>query len=503
MAAATRIEQMRALFAVASNAMPLRVLLLTNEGLFRSLRPTRTSHGFYQSGAEADWVVVLWNPTTGDRAVSHELVHAFLEHSGPRRPLWLEEGMAEFYSTVEFKPAGWIVGKPIPSHAALLRQRPWLPAEEFFPVGHDSPMHDEASKTGVFYAQSWAVVHTLVTHPQFRDKVPSFLTALGEGVSLERACQEVLGMGPADLLNVVRRAIQSQRFTEASLTPLPVRETAGMAAPVDPASVMFPLAIALNKPALAKRWATTPLHQGLIALAEGDKPAARKWLAEAGADSTALFELAMLIREENAADPRVDAMLRTVIERNPQHAEAHFLRGLRFAARGDSEEAIDSFQQAARILPRQATFWHALAIQLEKSGRLAEAGHAALRCRMAARDASEREMAAGIARLIHEPAVVRPRSDKPPVHVPESWKGLRGDTVMQGELIEFDCGTQPPTAHIRTSSTVLRLRLLKPNEIRVGGIDGIQHEFACGPQKRKVQVEYTDATRELTAIEFR
>ena len=190
---------------------------------------------------------------------------------------------------------------------------------------------------------------------------------------------------------------------------------------------------------------------------------------------------------------RVQKLLLQTLERNPNHAEAHFLLGLRAAARGDLESAIDYYQQAARILPRQATFWHTLALALQKAGRGPEARHAAVRCRMAARNAAERQMAAALAHLEPTPA---PPQRKPEVEVPSSWRGIEGDAKAEGRLIDFDCAAQPPLAKIETASGTLQLKVLRPNQIR-----GPRNTLACGPQDTPVRVEYIRQSLELTSLQ--
>jgi hypothetical protein len=145
--------------------------------------------------------------------------------------------------------------------------------------------------------------------------------------------------------------------------------------------------------------------------------------------------------------------------------------------------------------------WHALALELERSGRLPEAAKAALQCRLSARHQADREMAAGIARLLtirDKPAA----ASKPAVTVPPSWQGLRGDATAEGTLVNFDCALTPPAIAIAANGATLALRLIRPSEIRISGAGGVQHEFQCGPQQAPVRVEYKKEFNELTAIQF-
>lgn len=506
---ARHLGQMRELFGGSTKFLPLRVLLLSSEDLFSSLRPSGTAAGFYQSGADEDWIVVRWGRPDSHRAASHELIHAFMEHSGPRRPLWLEEGLAEFYSTAELDGKGWTIGRPIPEHVQVLNQQAWLGEREFFEAAHDSALREEGSRIGRFYSQSWAVVHYLLTTPGVREKTPDLFNALGDGLPFARACESVLGQRQGLVLEAARRAVERGRFLTARLAATPVPNGAPSLVALTPAetdAVLVRLGLAAGHPFLARTASAAPAQKGLLALARGDRAEAERLFNDAIAagspDAAPYFELAMLLRESQREPQRVAALLRDTLERNPNHAEAHFIRGLQAAANGDNESAVESFQNAARILPRQANFWHALALALERSGRLAEAAHAATRCRLAARNPAEREMAAALERLTRQPAPARPPA-KPEVQVPESWQGLRGDASVEGQLVEFNCDATPPTARIKTAGEPLTLRIEKPDKIRILGTGAVRHTLNCGPQNLPVRVEYRRATNELAAIEFR
>jgi len=479
---AVRLEALRELLGGVKKVLPLRVVLTTNGGLYRSLRPSIGAAGFYQWSPGEDWVVVGWGGADSERITSHELVHAFLEHSGPRRPLWLEEGLAEFYSTARAERNGWTIGSPIPSHEAAVR-------------GAESSLFDETDEskahTGNFYAQSWAVVHYLLTNPGVREKSPRFFSLLEDGWSADAACREVFGYNTAALL---RSAVAARRDTVFAGPLRAPAEAPPAVALADPEEMLVSLALASGKPALAAKLAKTPAQRGYLALADGKKDEAIRLfdsaIARGDADGAVYFERAMLTNDL--------ALLEEAVKRSPLHAEARFALALRVA---DGARKIELLREAVRIRPRNASMWHALALELERAGRLPEAAKAALQCRLSARHQADRDKAAGIARLLtvrDTPAA----ATKPPVTIPPSWQGLRGDTTVEGTLVNFDCSSTPPAVSILSSGQTLTLQVTKPSEIRLTGAGGIQHEFQCGSQKALVRAEYKKDSSELTAIEF-
>ena len=489
-----RMQQMERL--LGQRKTHLRAYVFKDDRFFGDLRPVPMAQGFYQSAAERDYLAVLAGPEDL-RALSHEFVHASLEHTTARRPVWLEEGVAEFYSTVALEKDRWVVGRPVANHVRVLGQVDWLSPRELFRIGKDSAVYNEGNRVGVFYAQSWAVVHFLYTQPGYRERIAAFAELLDEGVPAEEACLRAFRRSAREVLEEARQRLLRGHFPVAEL------EGEALEAPLVRVSsvgeeVVAELALARGKIALARRLyqrqgSSTAL--GLLALGQGDAGSAGRYfdqaVAEGVSESTPYFEAAMLRRD---AKQPFEPLLRQAVERNPRHAEAWFLLGLEAAKREQWEDAVEAYQKATAILPRQANFWHGMALALRRAGRSAEASRAALQCKMAAGNAAEREMAAALMELVSAPPA-RLAVRGPAVIIPDSWEGLQGDAVSDGVLEELACG-DPVVMKV---AAVGELRVLRPKEIR---ITGGSTELACGLQQRKVRVGYIQATREVVSVEF-
>lgn len=98
------------------------------------------------------------------RTVFHEFVHLVVSNGGRRVPVWLNEGLAEHYSTYEVYRDGReaIIGAAIESHLAQLNASPLLPLERLLTTEHSSPLYNEGNRRSLFYAQSWALTHLLL-----------------------------------------------------------------------------------------------------------------------------------------------------------------------------------------------------------------------------------------------------------------------------------------------------------------------------------------------------
>lgn len=144
------------------------VIVFRNEAGFRPYKPLYESKpieaaAYFIGGADMSFIAM---PSTAgsERLIYHELLHYLTKDRGAPLPAWAAEGLAEFYSTFDITPNGKSlnVGIPLSEHVATLRRYAPLPLATFFAVDHKSPEYNERSKSGIFYAQSWATVHYLM-----------------------------------------------------------------------------------------------------------------------------------------------------------------------------------------------------------------------------------------------------------------------------------------------------------------------------------------------------
>ena len=154
-----------------SAAVPTVVVVFGSDRAFAPYRPRYNGKpvalgGYFLSSDDMNIVALV----DGDRdealrRIFHEYVHLALGNVLHGLPLWLNEGLAEFYSTFEVQDNGRraLVGGLIPAHLQLLNQRGLLPVGELIAVDKDSPDYNEGERRSIFYAQSWALVHMLAS----------------------------------------------------------------------------------------------------------------------------------------------------------------------------------------------------------------------------------------------------------------------------------------------------------------------------------------------------
>ena len=181
-------------------AVPTVVFVFRDQRTFGPYRPLYNGKpielGGYFSGGESLNVIMLaaTDRESALRLIFHEYSHLVVSNIARGLPPWLNEGLAEYYSTFEVSPDGRraVLGKLIDSHLARLRSERMLPIEELLAVQRDSPLYNEGSRRSTFYAQSWALVHMLLNGEPRRDnEVDQYVRLVAGGRSPLEAWREV------------------------------------------------------------------------------------------------------------------------------------------------------------------------------------------------------------------------------------------------------------------------------------------------------------------------
>ena len=147
-------------------AVPVTIYYFDSMRDFRAYAATGDRKKLYAAGLYQYWfdhAVIVLSPESGEdesrRIIFHEYVHHLTQSAGQTPALWFTEGVAELFSTIEEEADGLILGQLIESHIKQLQLHDLLPLEALFAVDHNSPDYHEASHVGLFYAESWGLLH--------------------------------------------------------------------------------------------------------------------------------------------------------------------------------------------------------------------------------------------------------------------------------------------------------------------------------------------------------
>jgi Flp pilus assembly protein TadD len=497
--------------AAGAAATPPQIVLFGSDRDFAPFRRGQGHRGLMVSGGERSRMIVADSGGETPRILRHELVHWLLRRRRAAPPPWLEEGLAEYYSTLEFDGRALRLGRAPQGYRERLARSPWFePAQ--LSAGGPQP---EGEAAATFYAQSWAVVRWMMLEGGGAARMAALLALLETGRSVDGAFQETYGIALGEAMEKAKQMnVRLPADAAPDIRPVP-------SAPAVPAPAREPLppplpdivraeclladgkesqSLQLSQEILRKHPESGPAHTlaGMLALRRADYAAAREHLERAIAygDGSARtqFEYAMLVRDTGGPDALVEQSLRRAVAAAPEYAEAWLVLGNWLLAKGRAAEAAECLTRAAALEPQRSPAWEALGRALLAAGERARAREAALRAALTAATAEQGEMARALAREIES----RPATPPPPapaVKTPAGWQPREGDARVEGRLVAIDCETQrlrfrievrPRTA--RTPAEVVVLETDKPQLVMLRGKTAGRREFVCGPQQPPPEV---------------
>jgi tetratricopeptide (TPR) repeat protein len=173
---ADQFERMRSVFHVAfpklqiDPASPIIVLTIKDEKDFRALEPAAylakgslKLGGLFLRTPDKNYILMRLD-AEGEHpyaVVYHEYTHLLVGKAAEWMPLWMNEGLAEFYQNTEIHEKDASLGEPSVENLMLLLQNRLLPLATLFAVDEKSPYYHEENKGSIFYAESWALIHYL------------------------------------------------------------------------------------------------------------------------------------------------------------------------------------------------------------------------------------------------------------------------------------------------------------------------------------------------------
>lgn len=100
-----------------------------------------------------------------DILLQHELTHHFVRQTWNRLPLWLDEGIAEYYAVTRIVRGNVVqVGRSRDLYRRLVRRYGFIPMHEFLTATSASRWYTKSLLDARFYAQSWLATHWLLTN---------------------------------------------------------------------------------------------------------------------------------------------------------------------------------------------------------------------------------------------------------------------------------------------------------------------------------------------------
>ncbi len=232
-----RMEQMRAIFGQLilkdklKVPVPITVIALKNEKQYAAVAPGNQAlaAGLYVPGSDRIYVVLnLFDPDPW-RAVAHPLAHYFLNYNYPPAAGWFDEGLAEYFGSIQIGRQVDLGGDPelapewhedifdemrrdpkVPQSLTQLLSSPvWLSMVDLFTMKHDASGAREGTHHTLYYAQSWMVVHYLLKKNKLPQVGTYFDLVQNQQVPVEKAMVQAFDMSPAQLEDATKTYFKS------------------------------------------------------------------------------------------------------------------------------------------------------------------------------------------------------------------------------------------------------------------------------------------------------
>jgi len=359
---ADQLERMRAVFQKlfprleSGSGAPITVIAVKNEKDFRSLEPESYLSkgqlqlaGLFLRAGDSNFILLRLD-AGGEHpyaTVYHEYTHFLTGKAMEWMPLWLVEGMAEFYQNTQIGDKETVLGQPSAENILLLRQNRLLPLPTLLQVDRTSPYYHEENKGSIFYAESWLLTHYLMMKDfnERATKLASYLDLVSQKVDAMTAATQVFGD-----LNILQKELENytrqSSFRELKMSgAVKVNDAEFKLRPLAPAQAAAARAEflayndrgadarALLQAALRDDPTNVSAHEtmGYLEFRQGHLEEAQNWFGKAvKLDSKSYLAhyyfaaIAMSGTNLPAEDrQQIESSLRTAIELNPSFAPAY------------------------------------------------------------------------------------------------------------------------------------------------------------------------------------
>lgn len=403
-------------FGVAAN-IRLKIIAFRSESEYAQYRLNAGSAAYYQQTHRGDYIVLPDLDSKHRDIAFHEFTHFVIAHSGFTLPLWLNEGLAEFYSTFRISNETVSFGYPVSGRLSILRSRKWLPLKELFEVSTNSPYYSDYESMKLFYSESWALAHMLTADQIYCDRFAYFLRSVSEGHSSREAIQLTYNKTLPQVEEDLRAYVNGARLpiVESHIKPIEIEVTHLEASPISDSEMDLNLAdLALTNPnirasvedRLSAAASQLPGNSepeealGYLALRKGNLQEARTHFRKAAdrdsSDANVLFYLAHLDHAAGEAPAQVIPLLERSLAINPDLSDARLELALVQAEGGEYENALAALQKLGSPRPENAyAAAYTEAYCYAYTDKMAEARKAAQRAQsLAANDRDRAEVAA-------------------------------------------------------------------------------------------------------------
>ncbi len=547
-AALNLFEQVRYFFMEnsklrAAPTVRVRIIAFKSEKEYKPYRFNEGGFAYYLRSRKADFIVMQDIGAEHRQAVMHEYTHLIAEHQNLKLPVWLNEGLADLYSSLEPKGNQALVGRALPGRGALLAQERWMDLNLLFSTGQDSPYYNEKDKMSIFYAESWALTHMLAFGEEYRLGFSKFVAAAEAGRGGADCLQSIYGKTVKQVTKDLHSYI-SQSFLRAAVYDIKLSQADLTPEVSEPSALEVDLALADLLASQTKTQAeagerltrlaaehpeSADVRESLGYLAWGQgktdvaKECFKRAYEEGSKNAELLQNYARILHDAGAPAEQLVPVLRKAVEVAPQDQEAWLslggiltslhqygagLEALAHVKTVNAEQAYMLFSAKAYCLVQLKSFLPAREMA-EKAKQYAKTTEQQLAATafLSHLDAFERQSqapAAADAAAKTVPLPIEPAAEPPTLMQRNGKHELARDEPsaqwadnlqhVEALVTFYDCSAKVQRLRVKVDSKEMVLALGNPKDIVVRNMQGGYLDLQCGAQKPfRVGVFYVPA----------
>ena len=363
--------------------VPTTVFLFKSHRSFKPFKPQyqgKTKNdvaGYFQASPDGNYIALTSEGGLGDahEVIFHEYEHFVIRNNLPNAPVWLNEGLAEFFSTFTTSDGDrkGTLGVPIARHILRLREGRLLPLDTLLTVGHKSPHYNETGKVGIFYAESWALIHYLMLSNEGKrqKQLTNFIGGLNTGISLEENFRQSFQADYKTIERELRSYVGKFSFPALVVTfPKQLEFAKETLKEVMPeAEVQFYLGDLLLRGRrfdeaetylkrsleLDPTFSISQISLGILRMDQKRLPEAKKLLESAIASDPRNYlghlHYANLLTKEEQLEEAIKSY-QQAIQLKPDVARSYLDLAYTYLNAGKDEQAVEAFARATRLDPR-------------------------------------------------------------------------------------------------------------------------------------------------------
>jgi tetratricopeptide (TPR) repeat protein len=364
--------------ARAISSVPTTVIVFDNTTSIRwywpaDAGPPDRAKGYVQAGLDKNYIVL----TEGSipREVYRDYIRLLIPEAMGPVPLWFREGLADYFSGLKVNrfligDKRWTrLGNGIDEYDALLNKKAKLLSfVALSRVHEESPEYEDPKARDLFLAQSWGVVHYLMSRPGGAGAMQRVFNMLGDGQTLENAIRQSFGRGVG--LNLFEDAFKdyirlSQREHQWSGSIQMLSKSESQVAKGECGMIML---VGISAPRFGQcNWSPEPDPPGVFRIPYAfDKTWAEVHPLKARelSEPEAWFYRGDLMLHIGRLG-EAEAYLRRAIQQPPQASRTHASMGLLHLQKKRYSDSAASLEMAAELDPKNylAHYYNAVLIR--------------------------------------------------------------------------------------------------------------------------------------------